>query len=360
MKIAILGDLHIGVKNASELMMEHQNTFFEFFLNYCVENNITTIFQLGDSWDTRRNCNFKTLNFAYENLFDRIEDLGLHYHTVIGNHDIFYKETLDITSSDLLLRNYKSVTIYDKPQTIEFDGIKFDMIPWICNDNAEQCFEYIKNSNSDYCIGHFAINEFPMLGNNLFDGGINHDIFDHYIHVFSGHFHNRSQKYNITYVGVPYQLTWSDAMTKNGFIVFDTETRSWEYVENDDRYYFYVTYDDSKPGLSTNLETIKIKNSFIKVIVVNKKKPFLFTNYINKIIENSPADLKIIDQQLLDIQSSQIAAPQGQIKGTLQLINDYVDGLDTIDHDRKEQLKQTLTNLYNEAIMIEDDINADH
>lgn len=357
MKIVILGDLHLGVKNASEVMMEHQKVFFDFLFDYIEQNNIKVALQCGDQFDTRRNCNFKTLNFAYEHFFDRIERLGLDYHTVIGNHDIFYKETLDIASSDLLLRNYKHVTVHDKPTTIEFDGIKFDMIPWICNDNAEDCFNYIKQSKSDYCLGHFAINEFPIMANSLFEGGVDHTIFDHYKHVFSGHFHNRSEKYNITYVGVPYQLTWSDAMTKNGFIVFDTETQQYEYVENTDRYYFYVTYDDSKPGLSTNLETINIHNAFIKVIVVSKNKPFLFTNYLNKIISCGPADVKIIDQQLLDIQNSQIITPQGTIKGTLQLINDYVDNLEV---DRKEQLKQTLTSLYNEAVMIEGDLSADN
>ena len=213
------------------------------------------------------------------------------------------------------------------------------------------------NSTSDYCCGHFAINEFPIMGSSLFEGGVDKNIFEHYKHVFSGHFHNRSRKYNITYVGIPYQLTWSDAMTKNGFIVFDTETQQWDYVENQDRYYFYMTYDDSTPGASTNPETIRIENSFIKVIVAAKNKPALFSNYINTIIKNHPADLKIIDQQLIDMQNANIATPQGVIKGTLQLIDEYIDQLEI---DNKESLKATMNSLYNEAIAIQDDLNADN
>ena len=357
MKIAILADLHIGVKNASDIMIEHQKKFFNFFFDYLEQNQIDTVVQLGDLFDSRKNANFKVLNFAYEQFFDKIEQHKLNFHTLIGNHDVFYKETLSITSSDLVLRNYQHVHVHDTPTTLCFDGVTFDLIPWICNENQDQCFKYIGESTSDYCCGHFAINEFPVMGNMLYEGGVDKNIFSHYKHVFSGHFHSRSHKQNITYVGIPYQLTWSDALTKNGFIVFDTQTHSWEYVENDDRYYFYMTYDDSRPGASTNPQSINIENSFIKVIVAAKNKPALFANYINTIIKNHPADLKIIDQQLIDIQNANIITPQGIIKGTLQLIDKYIDQL---EYDNKSALRATMTSLYNEAIAIQDDLNADN
>ena len=33
MKIAIVGDLHIGVKSSNEIMMRHQARFFKFFMD---------------------------------------------------------------------------------------------------------------------------------------------------------------------------------------------------------------------------------------------------------------------------------------------------------------------------------------
>ena len=76
-----------------------------------------------------------------------------------------------------------------------------------------------------------------------------------------------------------------------------------------------------------------------------------------QIIKNHPADLKIIDQQLIDMQNANIATPQGVIKGTLQLIDEYIDQLEI---DNKESLKTTMNSLYNEAIAIQDDLNADN
>lgn len=43
MKIAILADLHIGVKNASDIMIEHQKKFFNFFFDYLEQNQIDTV-----------------------------------------------------------------------------------------------------------------------------------------------------------------------------------------------------------------------------------------------------------------------------------------------------------------------------
>jgi len=357
MKIAILGDLHIGTRNGSEIMTEHQKTFFDQFFGYLLSHNMDTVIQLGDLFDVRKQANYKVLDFAFRELFDKIEANKLNFHTLIGNHDIFYKETLSITSSQLVLRNYKHIHIHDNPTTLSFDGVTFDIIPWICNENATQCMEYIRKSKSDYCCGHFAINEFPVLGNILFEEGMDKNAFSHYKHVFSGHFHNRSSKGNISYIGIPYQLTWSDAMTENGFVVFDTQTHEWEYIANPDRYYYYMTYDDSKPGLSTSPETVKIKNSFIKVIVSHKSRSALFTNYINTIINEHPADLKIIDQQLIDMRGMQLVDVSGTIKGTLQLIDDYVD---QIDIPNKELVKNAMRSLYNQATTIQDNVNADN
>lgn len=355
MKIVILGDLHFGVKNASEVMMRHQKKFFDQLFHYMEQHEIKTIFQLGDQLDNRRNCNLKTIDFAYNSFFDIIDEQSIEYHTLIGNHDVFYKETLDITSSDLLFRNYKNVHVHTEPITLTFDKITFDFIPWICEQNAERCYKMINDSNSDYCLGHFAINEFPVVGTTLFEGGIDRHMFDHYKQVFSGHFHSRSHKDNISYIGTPYQLTWSDAFGENGFVVFDTKTLTWEYVANNDRYYSWLVYDDSAPGQTTTFKENDIEDAFVKVVVKCKNKPFLYNNYLNKVFAGKPADVKIVDQILLDLQNGDIDQSIS-VKNTVELINDYISGLDVTN---KDDLIRYMTSLYNEAVQMQEEVNAD-
>lgn len=332
--------------------MDHQRKFFDFMIDYCQRNQINTIIQLGDCLDSRKFANYKTLSFVYQSLFDKLEANQIDFHTLIGNHDVFYKETLEITSSDLLFRNYNRVHVYTEPTTLTFGGVKFDIIPWICEQNGKHCLQYIEQSTSDYCCGHFAINAFPVIGTTLFDGGLDRSTFARYKHVFSGHFHIRSAQANISYIGTPYQLTWSDATTNNGFVVFDTDTNQWNYVDNPDRYYFYVTYDDSAPGLNTDIDSIAITNSFVKVIVKSKNKPFLYNAFLNNVFARKPADVKIIEQQLIDLQNSQTAG-KIEAQDTLSLINSYID---SIQIENKDSLKAFMGQLYNQATQLEEDI----
>ena len=346
----VLGDLHLGVKNSSEVMFRHQSKFFNFMIDYMKQNNIDTILQCGDLWDSRRNTNMKTLQFAYDCFFDLLKDNNIHMHTVIGNHDIYLRNSLDIHSSGLLLRNYDCIDVYDQCTTIELDGCTVDMIPWICDQNREQCFDYIKNSKSDVCLGHFEINQFPAVGQSLFEGGMSREQFSHFKQVFSGHFHCRSKNDNITYVGTPYQLTWNDATTENGFIVFDTETLQYYYVENPNRYYHYLTYDD-KNKFQTSLEGLALEDSFVKIVIKSKSRAFNYNTYINKVFAGKPADVKFVEQSLIDVTSSNQNATL-EVKDTLDLITSYIDG---IDYDHKERLKNFMVQLYNEAITINEE-----
>lgn len=352
MKLILLGDLHLGAKNNSEVMMGHQRRMFKWMFDYCKTNNIKTIVQLGDCFDNRKNINLKALQFAFDSLFDVLKDNGIQFHTIIGNHDVFYKETLDVTSSDLMLRNYDNVHVYDQPTTVDFDGVSFDLVPWICNENRQQVIDFINNSKSKYTVGHYEINGFKVFNDTMFEGGLtNRELFKDYKQVFSGHFHLQSQSGNITYVGTPYQLNWSDANERKGIIVFDTETETWEYQYPDQNYYHYIVYDDIESGLNTNLDDIVLENSFIKLIVKNKTKPFLYNTYLNKIFNNKPADVKIIEQSIIDKAKS--IAVEIKSENTLDLINDYVDH---IDYDKKDQLKRFMNMLYSEAQQVQDNV----
>ena len=56
------------------------------------------------------------------------------------------------------------------------------------------------------------------------EGGMDASVFSKFDRVFSGHYHMKSTKDNVTYLGNPYQLYWNDYASKRGFHVFDTDT----------------------------------------------------------------------------------------------------------------------------------------
>ena len=158
MKICLLGDTHFGVRNDSKAFHAYYEKFYsEVFIPYLLEHNIDTVIQLGDLFDRRKYINFNSLAEARRYFFDPLEANGIKLLTLIGNHDIFWKESLDVNSPDLLLKDYGNITIYQEAGKFVYDGITFDIVPWICKENESNIAKFIDESSADYCIGHFEI-----------------------------------------------------------------------------------------------------------------------------------------------------------------------------------------------------------
>lgn len=345
-KVIILGDLHFGVRNCNDAIFFHQKKFFGFLFDYMEKNGITKILQLGDTWDSRRTINFRALDFAYTNFFDVLKAKGYEYHTLIGNHDIFYRDALDIHSPRLLLKNYDNVFVYDKPCSLDVDGCKFDIIPWICEENREECLKAIEQSDSDYCLGHFEIGSFEVVHGVDFVGGLEPSFFSRFKMVFSGHFHQRSRKENICYVGTPYEITWGDVYRSKGFIVFDTENKKEIFVENPDKYFLEITYDDSDNKIP-NLKDYNLANCFVKLLIKKKNEPYAYNVFVSKLYAQNPADVKFIESSNLE-GDAVIDVDVNSLKME-DVIKKYVE--EKTSYGDKESLKGFLLKLYNEALL---------
>ena len=57
-------------------------------------------------FDSRKSIDFGALTWAKNNYYDRLRDMGITVHTIVGNHTAYYKNTNDINAVDLLLREY--------------------------------------------------------------------------------------------------------------------------------------------------------------------------------------------------------------------------------------------------------------
>jgi len=247
MKVCLLGDTHFGVRNDSLAFHRYYDEFYtKHFFPYLQDNDIKTIIQLGDLFDRRKYINFVSLSESRRYFFDRLAEFDIDFHALIGNHDIFWKNGVEVNSPDVLLKDYDNITLWQKPGTLTIDNTVFDMIPWICKDNQEEIFSFIDKSTSPFCIGHFELAGFQMMkGVNSHDG-MKSDFLDKYDDVFSGHFHTQSKSGNVRYTGTPYELFWNDYADPKGFWIFDTDTKQVEFVENTIHMFHKIFYDDSK------------------------------------------------------------------------------------------------------------------
>ena len=107
MKLAIITDQHFGARKGADYIHGYFKKFYDnIFFPYLEKNKIDTIVDMGDTFDNRRNIDLATLEWAKKNYYDRLQAMGITVHTIVGNHTAYYKDTNEINTVELLLKEY--------------------------------------------------------------------------------------------------------------------------------------------------------------------------------------------------------------------------------------------------------------
>ena len=163
-KILLITDQHFGVRNDSQYYVSKYRTFYEgTVLPYIDKNKIDTIICLGDTFDRRKYVNFHSLDAAKEMWFDPLQERGVHMYMLIGNHDIYYKNTLRVNSPELLLSEYSNIDVVSSPRELHIGGCDILLLPWICDENRAESTKSIAESTASICLGHLELNGFEVL-----------------------------------------------------------------------------------------------------------------------------------------------------------------------------------------------------
>ena len=75
--------------------------------------------------------------------FNKLEELNIDTHIIIGNHDTYYKNTNEVNALQNLDIN-KGAKLYTKTTEVEFDNLPILFIPWICDDNETDLLKRLK------------------------------------------------------------------------------------------------------------------------------------------------------------------------------------------------------------------------
>lgn len=349
MKVALITDVHWGARNDSQAFVEFYRRFYEnCFFPTLEEQKIDTVIMLGDTFDRRKYTNHATVKAAKDIYFNKLQERGITTYMLIGNHDTFYKNTNEVNTVDLMLSEYDNIVSIAKPKTLEIGGAKIAMIPWMCTDNYADCLSEMKNTEAEICMGHFEIVGFEMYRGQECHEGLTSETFKKFDTVFTGHYHHRSTRGNITYLGTPYELTWQDYNDPKGFHIFDTETRELQFVQNPYTMFVRLEYND-KGVEPIDLDALDLSHSYVKLVVVNKTDFYKFDLFINKLYTKNAHDVKIVED-MSEFESGSVDE-NVDLEDTLSILSTYIDSLST-DVD-KEKIKNFMKSLYTEAINIE-------
>ena len=345
MKVAIITDQHFGARKNSKLFHDYFLKFYEdVFFPTLEKEGITTIVDMGDTFDSRKGIDFAALSWAKNNYFDRLKEMGITVHTIVGNHTAYYKNTNDINAIDLLLKEYDNIKIYSETKPITLGNLSVLLVPWINQENMEMTLAMINKSQSPVCMGHFELKGFKVNDYVVMDHGMEMGLLKKFKKVFSGHFHTRSTQDNISYLGNPYEIYWNDHEDTRGFHLFDTETLETTPVNNPYRLFYKIYYSDTDYQLFNASE---LENKIVKLIVREKNDTKKFEKFIDKLYASNVAELKIVENfdfnGWYDADDSKVY----ESEDTMSILNRYIEEAE-INLD-KSIIQKMMNEAYQEA-----------
>lgn len=337
MKILNLGDWHLGVKADDEWIRGIQIDGIKQAIEYSKKNGITVWIQYGDIFDVRKAITHKTMEFARE-IVQMLDDAGITLHTIVGNHDLHYKNVMHPNASTELLAKYPNVKVYDKPTTVDFDGCLIDLIPWMCEENTGEILEHIKTSSASFCVGHWELNGFYFY-KGMKSHGLEPDFLKTYKEVWSGHFHTISEATNVRYIGTPWTLTAGDENDPRGFWMFDTETERMEFIPNNTTWHRRIHYP-----FKGKIDYKDFTNLSVRVIVTEVDKNLTkFESELEKVVHS----LRVVSKIDNSVESDD--SEEVEVQSLQTLMEEYINAIPDITDSDREALIQYANQLYVEA-----------
>lgn len=357
MKIAILGDPHFGIRQGAKSFNAYFEKFYSnIFFPYLINNNIKIVFCMGDLFDDRKATNIKGLAYCKQYFFSKFDEYEIDLISLVGNHDTTYKNTLEVNSPSLLLNEYKKIKIISAPTLYSLNDINLLLLPWICEQNYEQTLQMIDSSSVEICMGHLELRNFAMYKGINADDGMEADIFSKFEYVFSGHYHHKSNRGNIYYVGTPTEQTWNDYGDEKGFHIFDFDTKYLEFISNPYKMFNKIYYDDVNNESELKEHCIdssvlsQYNNTYVKLIIKNKTNLNLFDSYFDMLTKVDPIDISIIEDM------SEILSEEMQdindAEDTFTILLNYIDSIKPKDLETNK-IHKIFNSIYEEALSLE-------
>jgi DNA repair exonuclease SbcCD nuclease subunit len=348
MKAVILNDTHFGYKADSPIVLNYFLSFFEEHLfPYIKENNIKTIFHLGDVFDRRKYVNFKTLYEVRKRFLEPLRDMGVKCIAICGNHDTYYRNNNRVNSLEELVSQYPNWKIYSEPAEVNLTDCCVALVPWINSENEEVAAKFISETTCSILLGHLELYGFQSMRGVFVEQGYEPKHFDKFEYVLTGHYHIKSSRDNIHYLGTQYEMAFSDVREEKGFHVFDFSNRTLSFVKNPKKLFYTLDYNEDS---IENLEYSTFKDCYVKIFIKKRTKAPAFEKYIDKFYEAGVAELAVTEE----VSSNPELVAVDVHKDTLELLHEELGTINDKSID-KNKLAKIVDEAYNKALSKEEE-----
>jgi DNA repair exonuclease SbcCD nuclease subunit len=344
MKVAIITDTHYNFKKGNKVFHEYFEKFYkEVFFPTLRKYKIDTVIHMGDMFDNRKSTDYWSIDWTKRVILEPLKKYKVH--VILGNHDIFYKNTTKLNSPMLLLNEYKNIKVYDKPSTVQVGEQDLFFIPWITPESEQETLDSIRNTPARVAMGHLELSGFYVNQSTIQQHGMDKGVLNKFDKVFSGHYHMRNDDGKIFYLGNPYQLYWSDYNDKRGFTIFDTDTYELTRIDNPYEMFKICYYDED----NVEEDLSSYEGCIIKLIVKNKTDHKKYEKFLDSLNKVEPYELKVIEN--IKINSDFDADEAVENEDTLTLLKRYVDESEI--KLNKNRIKDLIQSIYKESFQLQ-------
>lgn len=288
MKIIVFSDLHIHNYKKFDIdgsrLDNCLDVLYKIF-KYADESNVKHIFFGGDLYDQQKSLPTIVVNRTIQTfieLFDFYPDIK--FYAISGNHDHGSKN-IDGNVIDSLVH-----LDYLFPQFILFNGSSFALddcifhgIPYY--SHSRDFKKALSDINTDEYRGNYlVIHQTPKHSNEMIPHECDPEDFLDFDFTFCGHIHKHELLTDkMVIIGSPLHRDLGDEGLDKGFIVFDTDTNTFER-----QYLDYPKFERAKIGEQTSEENYVIPvveevHEIPQDFSLNKSREDLLINYVTTI-----------------------------------------------------------------------------
>lgn len=344
-RIIFSSDWHFGIRSNNLEWFEIAKDYFEnFFLPWLDENvkEGDVFYCLGDVFDNRQTINLMVASYAID-LFERISS-KIPVYIIVGNHDIYRKNTNDISSVDIL-RHIKNITVYKEPEVHEFKKSRCLLMPWRRDkDHEKETLESYKKIDWVFChseVRGLRVNPNPYV---LHESGNSVEIYSGYKGMYSGHIHYAQRNKNVTFVGNIFQMTRSDRNNPKGIWTLEPDTGVEVFYENNHSPKFLKYSIESLFERTIDDLRLEFKNNFVDIKVDRST----FSNYnVSLLLNLLEGSARSIQTEVYEREGeeAELEAEESSDYDIMNISRRYIDS-SSFDEKTKERLLSTVEQLY--------------
>lgn len=236
-------------------------------------NGATRIFVAGDIFHVRGSIKPTVFNSVAQTLRMAVEEYGVRFVLMPGNHDLEGVESEELSSAITALGNIPGVTVIDEPTVFHDEQVY--MVPWFNTRDglatAIDCFGAGPRADYDLIL-HTGING-VLVGMPDHGWGPNELAAFGFGRVFAGHYHHHKafdargdgNGCKVVSIGALTHQTWSDVNTDAGFLVVEPDRFTFE-ESLAPKFMDFTGYDEGIKGNFVRVRGVEMTEEEIRTL----------------------------------------------------------------------------------------------